>query len=196
MEVSESASGCLSSESFLDKHGQLGIWDARAPAEEVADEDGDVGPASEGSQGRYWRLQPHWPATSNLKSSLSSIRIDPIDSHSVSSFGLGYIHLLIAHHQLYTTSYDCTIRQFSFVSGISHQIYPSSDVLITSLDPIPSGYEMWISDAAGGVTHLDLREGPNHSRWYGLSDQKIGSVSINPTSPHLILTASNSRSLK
>ncbi|KAG9313337.1 WD40-repeat-containing domain protein [Chiua virens] len=89
-------------------------------------------------------------------------RIDPIDSHS-----------------LYTTSYDCTIRQFSFVSGVSRQIY-SSDALITSLDLIPSGHEMWISDAAGGVTHMDLREGPSNARWYQLSNQKIGnSVSKN-----------------
>ncbi|KAF8552580.1 WD40 repeat-like protein [Imleria badia] len=162
---------------FGDKHGQLGIWDARASAEEVADEDGDVRPVDDEFGGKYWRLQQHWPATA--KSSLSSIRIDPIDSH-----------------RLYTTSYDCTIRQFSFVSGISHQIYTSSDVLITSLELIPSGHEMWISDASGGATHLDLREGPSHARWYGLSDQKIGNVSVNPTSPHLILTASNSRSLK
>lgn len=103
---------------------------------------------------------------------------------------------LIVYHQLYTTSYDCTVRQFSFVSGISHQIYSSSDVLITSLEMVPSGHEMWISDVSGGVTRLDLREGPSHARWYGLSDQKIGSVSINPTNPHLILTASNNRSLK
>ncbi|KAH0826908.1 WD40 repeat-like protein [Lanmaoa asiatica] len=113
-----------------DKHGQLGIWDARAPAEEVADEDDDV---------------------------------TPVDMES---------------------------------GGVSHQIYSSSNVLITSLELIPSGHEMWISDVAGGVTHLDLREGPGHARWYGLSNQKIGSVSINPTSPHLILAASNSRYLK
>ncbi|KAG8217962.1 WD40-repeat-containing domain protein [Butyriboletus roseoflavus] len=162
---------------FGDKHGQLGVWDARAPAEEVADGDDDVTPTDGESGGKYWRLQQHWPATA--KSSISSIRIDPIDSHS-----------------LYTTSYDCTVRQFSFVSGISHQIYSSSNALITSLELVSSGHEMWISDVSGGVTHLDLREGPSHSRWYGLSDQKIGSVSINPTSPHLILTASNNRSLK
>ena len=67
----------------LDKHGQLGIWDARAPAEEVADEDGEVaGPADDQERGKYWRLQAHWPATS--KSSISAIKFDPIDSHSVS----------------------------------------------------------------------------------------------------------------
>lgn len=67
---------------FGDKHGQLGIWDARAPAEEVSGEDGDVPNVDDREGGRYWRLQPHWPATS--KSSLSCIKFDPIDSHSVS----------------------------------------------------------------------------------------------------------------
>jgi hypothetical protein len=64
----------------IDKHGQLGIWDARAPADEVADEDDDVSADNEGS-GKCWRLQCHWPATS--KSSISSIKFDPIDAHSV-----------------------------------------------------------------------------------------------------------------
>lgn len=64
----------------IDKHGQLGIWDARAQAEEEEDEDGDVVvTTSEG--GKYWRLQPHWPATG--KSSLSCIKFDPLDAHSV-----------------------------------------------------------------------------------------------------------------
>jgi hypothetical protein len=58
------------------------------------------------------------------------------------------------------------------------------------------GHEMWISDASGGLTHLDLREPKDKACWYGLSDAKIGTVSINPTSPHFLLTASNSRVLK
>ena len=64
-----------------DKHGQLGIWDARAPVEEIADEDGDVTPDPDAEGGKYWRLQMHWPATS--KSSISSIKFDPIDAFSV-----------------------------------------------------------------------------------------------------------------
>lgn len=60
---------------------------------------------------------------------------------------------------------------------------------------------MWISDTLGGITHLDLREdngkkGGKRPRWYGLSGQKIGCVSVNPREPHFLLTASNNRSLK
>lgn len=66
---------------FGDKHGQLGIWDARAPPNETGDDDEDNRPPEEREGGKYWQLQMHWPATS--KSSISSIKLDPIDSHGV-----------------------------------------------------------------------------------------------------------------
>lgn len=159
---------------FGDKHGQLGIWDARATPDEVTDEDGNILPPDDREMGKCWRLQQHWPASP--KSSISCIKFDPIDAHSV-----------------FTTSYDCTIRRLSFVSSVSHQIFSSGDTLITSIDLPSSGHEMWISDVSGALTHYDLREGEKHARRYELSNNKIGSVSINPTSPHLLITASNDR---
>jgi len=62
-----------------DKHGQLGIWDPRVPADDVGDEEADP-EVQEG--GKYWRLQVHWPATS--RSSISCIRFDPTNTHSAS----------------------------------------------------------------------------------------------------------------
>ncbi|GBE82037.1 WD40 repeat-like protein [Sparassis latifolia] len=162
---------------FGDKHGQLGIWDARAPQEEVADDAEDVTSSDNSEGGKYWRLQLHWPATA--KSSISTVKFDPVDSHNV-----------------YTSSYDCTIRRLSFTSGISREIFSTDEVLISSIDLPPTGNEMWISDALGGVTHLDLRQDKSKARWYQLSDQKIGSISVNPTNTHFLVTASNSRSLK
>ncbi|KAK7020570.1 DNA damage-binding protein CMR1 [Favolaschia claudopus] len=162
---------------FGDKHGQLGIWDAQASAEEVVDEDGDVAPAADQEGGKYWRLQLHWPATS--KSSISCVKIDPMDAHSV-----------------YTSSYDCTIRSLSFTSGVSREIFSLEDTLICSMDLAPTGQEIWISDAAGGVWHRDLRQDKSTAVRYGLSDQKIGCISVNAARPNLLLTASNSRSLK
>jgi hypothetical protein len=101
------------------------------------------------------------------------------------------------HCQLYTSSYDCTIRSLSFVSGSSKEIYASEDgVLICSMDLPPTGNEMWISDGSGGVTHMDLRQDKSHIRRYELSESKIGCVSLNPTRPNFLLTASNSRFLK
>ncbi|KAG6866957.1 hypothetical protein C0991_003873 [Blastosporella zonata] len=162
---------------FGDKHGQLGIWDARAPPDEVADEDGESQTeAAEG--GKYWRLQAHWPATS--KSSISSIKMDPVNAHNV-----------------YTSSYDCSIRSLSFETGISRQVYATGDgTLISSIDLSPTGNEMWISDTLGGLTHLDLREDASRTSWYGLSEQKIGCISLNPTRPNFLLTASNNRLLR
>lgn len=85
-----------------DKHGQLGIWDARAPADDVGEEDDDVDPEQR-EAGKYWRLQAHWPATS--QSSLSCIKFDPIDAHSVglqtanSSLVLTCLLLLTLHRR-------------------------------------------------------------------------------------------------
>ncbi len=64
-----------------DKHGELGIWDARAPVEEAVDEDGELTSVEDAEGGKYYRLQMHWPATS--KSSISSVKFDPIDAFSV-----------------------------------------------------------------------------------------------------------------
>ncbi|KAF7795619.1 hypothetical protein EIP86_006784 [Pleurotus ostreatoroseus] len=160
---------------FGDKHGQLGIWDARASNTETDDEESSSTETKE--NGKYWRLQLHWPATS--KSSISDIKFDPINSHT-----------------LYTSAYDCTIRSLDFTTGVSREVFFMEDTLISSIDLTPKGNEMWISDSHGGLTHLDLREADSKARWYQLSDQKIGSLSINPVNSHFLLTASNSRVLK
>ncbi|KAH8106752.1 WD40 repeat-like protein [Cristinia sonorae] len=162
---------------FGDKHGQLGIWDARAPSDAVDDDH----PKSKDTKedGKYWRLQAHWPATS--RSSISSVKFDPRDAHSV-----------------FTSAYDRTIRTLSFTSGISREIFSTSDerILIHSIDLPPTGNEMWISDSGGSLTHLDLREDKSKARYYGVSTQKVGSVSINPANPNFLLTASNNRFLR
>jgi hypothetical protein len=104
------------------------------------------------------------------------------------------VYILI---KVYTSSYDCTIRHLSFTTGISEEIFASSNgELICSIDLTSTGNEMWVSDGAGGATHIDLREKSSKHRRYVLSEQKIGCISINPTRNHFILTASNSRLLK
>lgn len=97
---------------------------------------------------------------------------------------------------MYTSSYDGTVRHTSFVSAISQELYHDESALPTALDLPPHGHEMWISDTNGGVTHLDLREDKSKARWYQLSEDKIGCVSINPVDPNFFLTASNSRVLR
>ncbi|KAI0810927.1 WD40-repeat-containing domain protein [Irpex lacteus] len=167
-----------------DKNGSLGIWDARAQAD-VPDDDVDdtATPArsTDDGEGKHWRMQLHWPATAS--SSISAIKFDPTDSHSV-----------------LTSSYDCTLRQTSLTTGISRELIHTEDLHIQSFDLTPSGHEIWLSDRSGGVTHLDLREdnkgGKGKGRWYQLSAAKIGCVSVNPVDPVFLLTASNSRALR
>ncbi|EIN07316.1 WD40 repeat-like protein [Punctularia strigosozonata HHB-11173 SS5] len=166
---------------FGDKHGQLGIWDARAPPFETVGDDDDERPPEQRENGCYWRLQCHWPATS--KSSISSIKFSPTDGHSV-----------------YTSAYDNTVRHMSFTTGLSREVFATDDrqQLLSSLELSPAGNEMWVSDGLGGVTHLDLRQDTRKGkhRWFQLSDQKIGCVSLNPVDPRFMVTASNSRILK
>ena len=55
---------------------------------------------------------------------------------------------------------------------------------------------MWLSDTAGWATHVDLREPNGKHKSFAFSDQKVGSVSINPAYPHILATASNNRTVK
>lgn len=55
---------------------------------------------------------------------------------------------------------------------------------------------MWISDGTGGLTHYDFREGEKGAKRFELSTQKIGTVSVNPSSPHLLVTVSNNHFLR
>ncbi|KAG9057260.1 hypothetical protein FS842_008067 [Serendipita sp. 407] len=174
---------------FGDKHGQLGIWDPHAlsPKDLEADdeEEDDVRSRSKSKrkkkdrgQGQTWQLQLHWPATS--KSSVSGVKFDPVNGHSV-----------------YTSSYDCSIRQTHFNTGQSDEIYALDDILISSFDFSQTGHELWISDTKGGITFLDLRADKHDARRWQLSEnQKIGSISLNPTDGWSLLASCNDRSLK
>lgn len=69
-------------------------------------------------------------------------------------------------------------------------------ILPSNLDLPATGLEMWISDSAGGLTHLDVRQHSSKARRYELSEVKIGCISVNPTRPHYLVTSSNSRTLR
>ncbi|QRW26986.1 WD repeat-containing protein [Rhizoctonia solani] len=159
---------------FGDKAGTIGIWDARA---KLDDHEGDADEKISAEDGQYWSLQPHWPRSS--KSSISSIRINPRDAHSI-----------------FTSSYDGTIRTTDFVSGTSKELAYTEDYLPSSVDVVQNGYELWMSDSGGGIQHLDVRERSRSRRWQLTEKEKIGCVSVNPIAPHLLLTASNNRTMR
>jgi len=54
------------------------------------------------------------------------------------------------------SAYDSTVRTLLFTSGISRKVFAMDNVLITSMDIPPKSHELWLSDAEGWVTHLDL----------------------------------------
>ncbi|KAF8610583.1 WD40 repeat-like protein [Ceratobasidium sp. AG-I] len=161
---------------FGDKSGSLGIWDARATVDDYEFEDSKLAEAAN-SGGQFWNLQLHWPQTS--KSSISCIKINPVDGHKV-----------------FTSSYDGTLRSTSFVTGVSTELMATDDHLLSSFDVAQSGRELWISDSGGGLQHLDIREPSRSRRWQLTEKEKIGCVSVNPVVPHLLLSASNNRTLR
>lgn len=81
-----------------DKHGELGIWDARAAPDEVLDDDEDTEVGTR-EGGKYWRLQCHWPASS--KSSTTSIKFDPVNAHTVGCYFVSSVCILILHPGIY-----------------------------------------------------------------------------------------------
>lgn len=91
----------------VDKHGQIGIWDARAPVDEVEDEGGDIS-ADHREGGKHWRLQCHWPASST--SSISSIKFDPVDAHSVRT---QHVHGMAALRAFYSYLRPHTMAQYA-----------------------------------------------------------------------------------
>jgi WD repeat-containing protein 76 len=97
--------------------------------------------------------------------------------------------------KVFTSAYDCTLRSISFESGISRELFTLDDVLISSFDVPPSGKELWISDAGGGLTHTDMRERKSRAYRYQLANTKIGCVSVNPAHPEGLLVSSNNRTL-
>ena len=98
--------------------------------------------------------------------------------------------------QVFTSAYDCTLRTTSFVSNVSREIFSMDNTLICSFDISSSGNELWVSDAKGGLSHVDNSEDKSKALRYKLSGSKIGCVSINQTTPEMLLVASNDRTLK
>lgn len=96
-----------------------------------------------------------------------------------------------ADQQLFTSSYDCTLRSLDLSTGTSTELLtlnsdPDDDILINHFDVAPNGNEIWLSDRFGGITHLDIRE-PHGSRtrarrWV-VQDEgrggKLGGMSVN-----------------
>ena len=102
--------------------------------------------------------------------------------------------------QLYTSSYDSSLRLLDLNKSTSTEIYGPSD---TSLDEPLSGIEvdptaphmLYFSRLDGYVGRTDIRT-PNTTDVFELSEKKIGGFSLHPGNPNFIATASLDRYLR
>lgn len=92
-------------------------------------------------------------------------------------------------HQIYTSSYDCSLRSLSFADSISREIFsfPDENMLVTHFDLTPDGRQAWIADKDGGMSHADFRESKTSRRRWVVGDEgrssKLGGLSVNRKSP-------------
>jgi len=165
-------------------------WDALGPsAEKVKDEDDTSGVKTEEdgedvTEGRIWRLQAH------ARNSITAMKIDPVNGSGVSRQGLSQDRTNI---QLFSSSYDCTLRHLDFSTLKSTELFAHSndDMLITHFDLMPSGQQAWLADKNGGISFCDFREGQQERKRWVVQEEgraaKLGGLSINrssfPTSP-------------
>jgi hypothetical protein len=99
--------------------------------------------------------------------------------------------------QVYTSSYDCTVRHLSFTTGTSREVFHTGDGdLASAVELAPAGHAMWIANGRGWLTHADLREPAHSAVSFQLAEDKVGCVSVNPVDTHLLLTASNDRTVR
>jgi len=87
--------------------------------------------------------------------------------------------------QLFSSSYDCTLRHLDFSTLKSTELFShtNEDMLITHFDLVPNGQEAWIADKNGGISHCDFREGHQERRRWVVQEEgraaKLGGLSVN-----------------
>lgn len=162
-----------------DKLGSIGICDASPQTSEVKVEEDDV---DEDEQ--------RMPNITTLKihtRTIAAMQFSPFDSRN-----------------LYSASYDSSIRRTDFEKGVAVEVYAPEDE--TSDDPL-SGVEVAYNDPniifftslAGRLGRHDVRApskrtgGTDH---FQLSEKKIGGFSLHPAHPHVLVTASLDRTMK
>ena len=87
--------------------------------------------------------------------------------------------------QLFTSSYDCTLRHLDFAKLTSTELFAhhNDDMLVTHFDLMPNGHEAWLADKNGGISHCDFREGQKDRRRWVVQEEgraaKLGGLSVN-----------------
>ena len=96
-------------------------------------------------------------------------------------------------NQLFSSSYDCTLRHLDFSTLKSTELFAHSndDMLITHFDLMPSGQQAWLADKNGGISFCDFREGQQERKRWVVQEEgraaKLGGLSVNRASSSTIL---------
>lgn len=100
-------------------------------------------------------------------------------------------------NQLFTCSYDGSIRYFDLNSAKFMEAFVSKDeYMLTCMDFNPNGNVIYFSTNHGKFGIKDLREPVTTFEEHLLHEQKIGSVSVNSIHPNFLVTASLDRSIR
>ena len=154
-----------------DKIGNLGIFDASQTGPEVDDDDDEA----EVTEPAITALKLHGRTITSF--------IFPADGNNI-----------------YSSSYDCTVRKFDLQSGIATEAFaPSTEdedsgiscIAIPATDP----NLLYFSNLDGSFGRHDMRT-KSETETYQLSAKKIGGFSLHPLQPHMIATASLDRTVK
>lgn len=115
---------------------------------------------------------------------ISAIQVSPLDPNNI-----------------YTASYDSSLRRLDLVKGVSVEIFgpedkeedmPMSGIEIARSDP----HTVYFTTLGGQFGFHDIRQAASAQQLFHLSDKKIGGFSLHPAHSHLVATASLDRMMR
>ncbi|POS83213.1 hypothetical protein EPUL_005343, partial [Erysiphe pulchra] len=101
---------------------------------------------------------------------------------------------------LYSSSFDSSVRKFDLQKGISSEAYAPIDIeedlpiSCMEISPIDQNL-LYFSTLEGSIGRHDFRM-PSKTDIWQIGDKKLGGFSLHPLQPHLLATASLDRTLK
>lgn len=103
--------------------------------------------------------------------------------------------------QLYTSSYDSSLRLLDLATSKSTEIYspadPSLDEPLSGVEVDPqSPHVLYFSRLDGHLGRTDTRARSTAPEIFQLSEKKIGGFSLHPANPHFVATASLDRFMR
>ncbi|GES99871.1 WD repeat-containing protein [Rhizophagus clarus] len=96
---------------------------------------------------------------------------------------------------LFTSSYDGSIRYIDLNQAKSIEAFVNNEYTYTHFDMDSTGQIIYFSTNEGTVGVKDIRQPITDFNGYDLHDRKVGCISLNPTRPELMVTASLDRTM-